>query len=246
MPSTFHGMELPGNESDRLALTRRILDSPPVVHPDSLNKSVWSTEDSCYEFMARRVEPGYRTLETGVGISTVLFAGWGCQHFAIVPYAHEAKSIQDYCSEIGIDTSSLTFDLRASEVALPDLALSQPVAFDLVFIDGAHGFPLPVIDWFYGAGLLRKGGVAIFDDVQLPAVGSLLESYVDCDDRWQVIDATSSKWRAYRRLSGGSLSEHESQQGFYTGRRPISSALAWRMAKDAIPLSVRKAIRSRI
>ncbi len=239
-------LPLPGNEGDRLALTRRILDAPPVVHPDAPNKSVWSTDDRCYEFMARQVEPGCRTLETGVGISTALFAAWGCQHLAIVPYAHEAKSIQEYCSEIGIDTSSLSFDLRASEVALPDLVASQPAALDLMFIDGAHSFPLPIIDWFYGAGLLRKGGVAIFDDVQLPAVGSLLDSYVDCDDRWQLIDATSSKWRAYRRLSDGSLSEHESQQGFYTGRRPISWAVASRKAKDAIPLSVRRAIRNRI
>jgi hypothetical protein len=239
-------MELLEDESHRLALTRRILDSPPVVHPDAPNKSVWSTEDSCYEFMATQVRPGCRTLETGAGVSTVLFAAWGCQHLAIVPYPDEAKLIREYCSEIAVDTSSLTFDVRASEVALPDLVKSRPAALDLVFIDGAHSFPIPTIDWFYGAGLLRKGGVVVFDDVQLPAVAALLDSYLDCDDRWQTIDATSSKWRAYKRLSSGSLSEHESQQEFYAGRRPFSWAAASRMAKDAIPLSVRRAIRNRI
>ena len=238
-------MDLPPDEVARLALTRRILESPPVVHPDAPNKSVWSTDERCYEFMAAQVRPGWRTLETGVGVSTALFAAWGCEHLAIVPYAHESKSIHAYCAEMGIDTSRLEFDLRASELALPDLVESRPAALDLVFIDGGHAFPLPVIDWFYGAGLLRKGGVAIFDDVQLPAVGSLLDSYVDRDDRWQPMDGTSGKWRAYRRLSEGPLSEHESQQEFYTGRRPVSWSVASRIAKDAIPLSVRRAVRAR-
>jgi hypothetical protein len=233
------------NVVERLALTRRILEAPPVVHPDSSNGSVWSTEERCYEFMAGQVQPGWRTLETGVGVSTVLFAAWGCEHLAIVPYAHEAESIEAYCSEMGIDTAALTIDLRPSEFALPDLVERQPSALDLVFIDGAHAFPLPALDWFYGAGLLRKGGIVVFDDIDLPAVGSLLESYVDRDERWQPMDG-SGKWRAYRRLSEGSLAEHESLQGFYTGRRPIALAVASRMAKDAIPIDVRVAIRKRI
>ena len=194
--------------------------------------------------MATQVQPGWRTLETGVGVSTVLFTAWGCEHLAIVPYADEAASIRAYCAEMHIDTSRLTFDLRGSEFALPDLVESRPAPMDLVFIDGAHAFPLPIIDWFYGAGLLRKGGLAVFDDVQLPAVVSFLDSYVDRDHRWQPTDATSGKWRAYRRLSEGPLSEHESQQAFYTGRRPVSWSVAVRMAKDIVPLSVRKAVRS--
>ena len=28
---------------------------------------------------------------------------------------------------------------------------------DVVFVDGGHGFPVPMIDWFYGAGRLRRG-----------------------------------------------------------------------------------------
>ena len=139
---------------NRLAITGRIFDSPPPVHPGAPD-NVWGTARRCYDFMANHVRPGSRTLETGAGISTVLFTAWGCDHLAVVPYPSEANVVEAYCAEHDISTDSLEFDLRPSEVALPDRAESGEL--DLVFIDGCHGFPLPIIDWFYGAGRLRRG-----------------------------------------------------------------------------------------
>ena len=52
-----------------------------------------------------------------------------------------------------------------------------PEPLDFVLIDGGHGFPTPMLDWFYGAGRLRRGGVAVFDDVQLPAVAMLVGTW---------------------------------------------------------------------
>ncbi len=224
----------------RLEIVEQLLAAPPAVHPDAPNRKVWSTDRRCYEFMAREVRPGYRTLETGAGISTVLLTAWGCTHVAVVPFPHESEVILDYCSEHGIDTSALTFDLRPSEVALPEMLGAEQL--DLVFIDGAHAFPLPIIDWFYGAGLLRKGGIVVFDDVQLPAVGAFLDSYVERDDRWQHIDGTA-KWRAYRRQSEGSLSEHESNQPFFAGPQPPVWKRAARSIWHSLPLGVRRLLR---
>ena len=192
---------------ERLAVCARILDDPPKVHPNAPNGAVWRTGRACYEFMAAQVEPGCRTLETGTGASTVMFAAWECQHTAIVPSEHQANAILDYCSVKGISTASLRFDLQPSEVALPKLR-DEP-RFDLVFIDGAHGFPMPTIDWFYGAALLRQHGVVVFDDVKLPAVQTLLDTYLERDDRWQWLSGRSV-WRAYRRLSVDGLGEDES------------------------------------
>jgi hypothetical protein len=189
-----------------------LLDAePPVIHPHANNGAVWSTERSCYRFMAELLEPGSRTLETGVGVSTVLFTAWGCDHLAIVPFADEVAIIETYCDDHGIDHRSLEVDLRPSEVALPRVDRTD---LDLVFVDGGHGFPLPVIDWYYGASLLRKGGVVVFDDVQLPQVRSLLQMFVDPDPRWERLAGTD-KWAAYRRHSAGSLSEGEWMQPFF-------------------------------
>jgi hypothetical protein len=232
-------MGVDAGEQRRLAVVEQVLHTPPEVHPGAPG-NVWRTQRRCYEVMAREVRPGFRTLETGAGISTVLFTAWGCQHTAVVPEVRESEAILHYCSVHGFDTSSLTFDLRPSQVALP--AMPDVGELDMVFIDGAHGFPLPIIDWFYGAGLLRRGGVVVFDDLQLPAVGSFVDSYIDRDDRWQQLDGTA-KWRAYRRQSEGSLAEAASAQSFYLGPQPRMRAKATRTVKNVVPLNVRRLLK---
>ncbi len=153
-------------------------------------------------------------------MSTVLFAGWGCEHLCVVPDPKEREAILQYCADRGIDTGLLEFDLRVSELALPNLPADA--VFDLVFIDGNHGFPLPVIDWFYGAGHLREGGVVVFDDLELPHVSHWLEWFLDKDPRWERLERTV-KWSAYRRLSSGPLGELQDRQPFV--KLPASTQL---------------------
>lgn len=232
-------MKGPLDIEERLKILERIIEKQPVVHPNAPNGATWRTSRSCYEFLAQEVGQGSRTLETGAGLSTALFCAWGCAHTSVVPFQNEADAIVQYCGDNGFDTASLTFDLRASEVALP--ARAGEGELDLVLIDGGHSFPLPIIDWFYGAGRLARGGVVVFDDVRLPAVGSFLDSYLDRDDRWEKVAGTM-KWRAYRRLSVGSLSEHESLQSFFAGpHRSVIRRIAGRIG-SMMPRSVRKVI----
>src|ERR1019366_8926847 len=116
-------MESHDSPESRLATVGKVFESLPAVHPGAPG-GVWGTDLGCYDFMAHHVWRGSRTLETGAGISTVLFAAWGCDHLAVVPYHSEATSIETYCAESGIGTDSLMFDLPPSEVALPDRAES--------------------------------------------------------------------------------------------------------------------------
>ena len=153
----------------------------------------------------------HRNPETGAGVSTVLFAAWGCNHLCVVPDPRERDVILKYCADLGIETGALDFDLRTSEVALP--AIPPDTLFDLVFIDGNHGFPLPIIDWFYGAGHLREGGVVVFDDLEVLQVSHWLEWFLDKDPRWEHLESTT-KWAAYRRHSSGPLGELQGLQPF--------------------------------
>ena len=72
----------------------RVLSDPPAVHPEAPEDGVWRTEAGCYRFIADHVTAGCRTLETGAGVSTVLFAAWGCDHVAVVPAPGEIAVIE--------------------------------------------------------------------------------------------------------------------------------------------------------
>jgi hypothetical protein len=104
----------------------------------------------------------------------------------------------------------VTFHIGSSERVLPNLALQD---LDLVFIDGCHGFPLPVIDWFYAGSMLRADGVAVLDDAQLPQVRLGLFDFLNRDPRW-TRTRRRPKWVAYQRRESGSLTEEWAQQPF--------------------------------
>jgi hypothetical protein len=212
----------------------RIRADLPVIHPEAGNGAVWRTQWSCYRFIEDQVGPGSRTLETGVGVSTVLFAAWGCNHLAVVPFGDEV-AVESYCDDNGIDRGSLRFDRRPSEEALPTITGE----FDLFLVDGGHGFPLPIIDWFYGAALLRRGGVVVFDDVHLPQVRLLIDNFIEPDPRWERL-AGNAKWAAFRRLSEGSLSESEGDQSFF----PAPPLSLRGQVKAAMPMWLKRRLRT--
>jgi hypothetical protein len=193
------------DDAERQAVVDRILADPPAAHviPDRGGESlgVWATEDSCYRLLAQVVTPESRTLETGCGLSTALFAALGAHHTCVTPSAEEPERLRRYLRERGIADDRVVFCIDSSHTALPKFDSSS--LLDVAFIDGDHGFPLPVVDWFYAGGRLCRGGKLIIDDIQLAAV-ALLVHVLDSDVGWEPLERTA-KWAAFRRLSSGPL-----------------------------------------
>jgi len=202
------------------ALVDRLLADPPAVHDMDLSPhpkvGLWPTDRDCYLLLAENTGPGTDTLETGSGLSTILFAGVGARHTCVTPAQVEVERILTYCADRGIETTSLTFEIGCSDDVLPRLPIEQ--SLDLVFIDGNHGFPAPMIDWYYAGSRLRAGGLLVIDDVALPAVAHLC-AFLDRDPRWSVSRRTS-KWVAYRRVTAGSLRQDWYEQPFYSTSPP--------------------------
>ena len=213
-------------QGDKEALLAELFADPPLVHTapaDGSRTHVWHTEPSCYRFMAELVTPASRTLETGCGISTALFTGLGTSHTAIFGSEGEADALKEWLRRKNIPADRLTLLLAYSSVVLPTLT----DAVDLFLVDGGHGFPMPILDWFYGGALLRRGGTLVVDDARLPAVGVLLE-FLEADPRWESI-AAGEQWRAYRRESEGPLAEEWVQQQFW--RTPAEPTLRDRVVR---------------
>ena len=217
--------------ADRLAVVERLLADPPGVHPmghgPDAHLGVWSTEPGCYRFMAEHCPPGSRTLETGSGLSTVLFAALGAEHVCCTAGQEEADRVLAHCRSRGVPTERLHLEVGASHDSLP-VVLRRGDERDLVLIDGGHGFPLPIIDWFYGAAMLRAGGVLVVDDVALPAV-RVLRGFLEQDPRWEPMAGTE-KWRAWRRTTSGPLAEDWTSQPFFRSRRDRARQL-WHGAR---------------
>jgi predicted O-methyltransferase YrrM len=186
----------------------RVLADQPVVHPMSADPDaplgVWSTEAGCYRFIAERVGPGTRTLETGCGTSTVLLAALGADHICVTPGPEERERLLAHTAARGIPVDRVRFEVASSHEGLPRLA-AEGIEVDLVLVDGSHGYPMPIIDWFYAGAMLRRGGVLVLDDLPLPAV-RLHARILDRDPRWRRL-ARTKRWGAWERLSSGPLCE---------------------------------------
>jgi predicted O-methyltransferase YrrM len=144
--------------------------------------SYQTTHDVLY-FLEDHVNKDFYTLETGAGLSTIIFALKSANHICIAPQEAQFNNIKKFCKEHNISTMKINFILDTSERILPQL---KPVDLDLVFIDGCHGFPIPFIDWYYTSLKLKIGGILIIDDIQI-WTGHILKNYLISDPNWETI-----------------------------------------------------------
>jgi predicted O-methyltransferase YrrM len=172
-----------------------VLNDPPQVHSNAPG-GVWATDRDCYEFLWSTLSPTMRTLETGCGVSTAVFAARGTTHTAVFHFPDEGERFRDWAAARDIDISQVDLRCGPSVHVLPQLP-DEPL--DAVLIDGNHAFPFPIIEWFHAGRRLRQGGVLVVDDAQIPGVQRLVE-FLDHDPRWSSL-RDGRKWRAYRRTT---------------------------------------------
>jgi precorrin-6B methylase 2 len=146
------------------------------AHWASLPETLHSIHDS--------VRAGDVTLETGVGASTVVFAAAGANHTAISPDPQEHDLVREYCRRIGVDDDQLEFIAGSSEDVLPSL-LSRQRTLDVAFIDGAHSFPFPEVDWCYVTRSLKSGATLVMDDITIPSVEPLFR-HMSLEPNWRL------------------------------------------------------------
>jgi hypothetical protein len=159
-----------------------LLQAAPQFHERAGRPFSWQASKHVLGFIDTHVGPGDSTLEVGAGVSTVLFALKGARHRCIVPFRGEVERIIAFCRAQKISTEGLQFDVGPSDYCLPRLV---DIDLDLVLIDGAHGFPVPFLDWHYTAGRLKVGGLCIIDDTQI-WTGHTLKQFLLHEPEWQL------------------------------------------------------------
>jgi predicted O-methyltransferase YrrM len=157
------------------------LDDLPRLHTWDLGVT-WNTGGfypsqlrRMHRIVRERFGDGARILETGAGNSTITFL-YGCpkQLVAIAPSADLRDRILAYCADHEIESSPLDFRVERSEIELPAIALATDApVFDVVLLDGGHGWPTVFVDFCYCNSMMRAGSLLLLDDTQLHSVAEL-------------------------------------------------------------------------
>jgi hypothetical protein len=177
------------------SLTDELRAAPPGLH--GAGDEYWGLAWAALRWLEENVTAGMATLETGAGSSTIVFAAAGAEHEAVTPDADEEARIRGACERLGVDSSSITFRVGPSHEVLPALL---PRELDLVLIDGAHGFPYPILDWWYLAPRLRVGGLILLDDAYMPPVRALVDA-LRSQPGWEVAAPIGQRTVAVRKVA---------------------------------------------
>ena len=181
----------------------------PVFHV--AGAAYWRAKRQTLELIARNVRPADRTVETGCGASTVVFAATGALHTAISPSRDEYMRVLAYCAEHAIDASGVTFVEGYSDQVLPSLGDDQDL--DFAFIDGAHAFPYPILDWSYLARRVRLGGFLTLDDVPIPTI-AVAYRFMRADEAWELVEIADDQAASFRRVAHDLLGDYWRIQRF--------------------------------
>ncbi|MFM2314976.1 MAG: hypothetical protein RLZZ04_4252 [Cyanobacteriota bacterium] len=162
---------------------QELLENPPLIHEEGSGKMTsWQLSDQVLYFINENINENSVTLETGAGVSTILFALKSSHHTCINPSQEQVNRIKEYCHSHQISTDKIDFQVDFSEKVLPSLDINN---IDLILIDGSHAFPIPFIDWYYTYRQLKVGGKMIIDDTQL-WTGLVLKQFLTLEPEWRI------------------------------------------------------------
>ncbi len=189
------------------------------IHDSPHGLKLWSIDLPVAFFLAEYAKPHWKTLETGCGLTTVLFSALGTRHFCVVPSLDEVERLKVFCKTKGIATANVHFIIGRSEYALPQLDVCD---FDVCVIDGRHSFPTPFIDFYYIAERLKTGGILAVDDTCL-WTGRVLSEFLQTEPEW----CLTKRFRntiVFEKLREGTQDKVWYEQPFMTSR-------SWRTIK---------------
>jgi predicted O-methyltransferase YrrM len=193
----------------RTVIHRLVQDRVVVADSDGTTHSIFPVTISAEEGQVVRSwvvqEHATRTIEIGLGYALsalhiceglVANGSADAHHLVIDPFQSRrfANVGLQVLHEAGL-TPIIEHAVELSHVALPRL-LSASQQFDLAFVDGNHRFDGVFIDLYYLGMLVRKGGIIILDDYDLPGIQRAVGFFV-ANLNW-TIESSTAEWVVLR------------------------------------------------
>lgn len=136
-----------------------------------------------------------RTAETGSGKSTLLFSRLS-RHHTVFALDH-GDSITSVRNSPLFNADAVDFIEGPTQQTLPRYRFADN--FDLVLIDGPHGYPFPDMEYWYFYPHIVAGGLLIIDDIHIPTIHNLF-TFVREDAMFDLLEVAGTT-AIFRRTS---------------------------------------------
>jgi hypothetical protein len=157
-----------------------ILIEQIVILPGGVNREVLhAIVDQAHE-----IEPIENSVETGSGRTTLLFSYLSKSHLVFAK-ENGNKSISSVKKSDLFNAKNVTFIEGPTQRTLPQYSFTNK--FDIVLIDGPHGYPFPDIEYYYFYPNLIEGGLLLVDDIQIPSIRRMFD-IIKADDMFELLD----------------------------------------------------------
>jgi hypothetical protein len=165
------------------------------------------------------------SLETGCGKSTVMFSNLASQHFVFTYDDRESpeSSVAMVQSDPEFQAANTIFVYGPTQRTLPGYKFSEGLMFDVILIDGPHGYPFPDLEYALLYDRLKPGGILIVDDVHIASIGAMYDLLRE-DRMYEEIGVFSTTGLLRRSTIEGvpSDGDHWYEQNYNVSRFPLS------------------------
>lgn len=117
------------------------------------------------------------SVETGCGRSTIAFSNIARHH---ISFCYDDRDMPDSSVSYVLGhrhfvANRTSFVFGPTQFTLPQHTFSDERLFDLVLIDGPHGYPFPDLEYWHLYPRLAPGGLLIVDDLMIPSIGRMYD-----------------------------------------------------------------------
>lgn len=175
-----------------------------------------------------------RSVETGCGVSTLLFSHLSRNHTAFT--LGEGDSIGRLRASLLLRADAVTFVEGPTQKTLPAHRFEAPI--DAALLDGPHAFPFPQLEYYYVYPHLAAGALLVIDDIHIPSVHQLFR-FLKADAMFELIGAVD-RAAFFRRTSAPAFpacSDGWEFQGY--NKRRLARYIWKEKLKDAVPPALR-------
>jgi hypothetical protein len=133
-------------------------------------------------------------VETGSGKTTLLFSHLSADHLVFA--VDDGESITKVKQSPLLNAARVTYVEGPTQLTLPQYRFRTP--FQMVLIDGPHGYPFPDMEYYYFYPRIAGGGLLLIDDIQIPTIGRMFE-IIRAGDMFELLEIVDDNLAFFRR-----------------------------------------------